>query len=35
MLENTVFEQNKYFLTSTGDYKIVYNSFRLMKWIWY
>ena len=35
MLNNPNFEQNKYSLTSTGIYKIGYESIRLMKWICY
>ena len=35
MLKNPNFEQNKYSLTSTGIYKIGYDSIRLMKWICY
>ena len=35
MLKNPNFEQNKYSLTSTGIYKIGYDSNRLMKWICY
>ena len=35
MLKNPDFEQNKYSLTSTGIYKIGYDSIRLMKWICY
>ena len=35
MLENPIFEQNKYSITSTGINKIVYDSKRLMKWICY
>ena len=33
MLRNPNFEQNKYSITSTGIYKIGYDSIRLMKWI--
>ena len=33
MLENPDFEQNHYFLTSTGIYKLGHDSIRLMKWI--
>ena len=33
MLENPNFEQSKYSVTSTGIYKIGYDSIRLMKWI--
>ena len=33
MLEFPDFEQNKYSITSTGIYKIGYDSLRLMKWI--
>ena len=35
MIQNPNFEQNKYSLTSTGIYKIGYDSIRLMKWICY
>ena len=35
MLENPNFEQNEYSITSTGIYKIGYDSIRLMKWICY
>ena len=35
MLKNPNFEQNKYSLTSTGNYKIGHDSIRLMKWICY
>ena len=35
MLENPYFEQNKYFLSSSGIYKIGHDSIRLMKWICY
>ena len=31
MLKNPKFEQNKYSLTSTGNYKIAHDSIRLMK----
>ena len=35
MLENPIFEQNKYSLTSTGIHRIAHDSIRLLKWIWY
>ena len=35
MLKNRDFEQNKYSLTSSGIYKVVHDSIRLMKWIRY
>ena len=35
MLRNLNFEQNKYSITSTGIYRIGYDSIRLMKWICY
>ena len=35
MLKNPNFEQNKYFLTSTGISKKTHDSKRLMKWICY
>ena len=35
MLKNPNFEQNKYSLTSTGNYKIRHDSIRLVKWICY
>ena len=35
MLENPNFEQDHYSITSTGIYKIAYDSTRLMRWIWY
>ena len=35
MLENLNFEQNKYSITSTGNYKLAHDSIRLMKWIRY
>ena len=35
MLKNPNFEQNKYSITSTGNYKIGYDSIRLMKRICY
>ena len=35
MLKNPVFEQNKYSLTSYGNYKFGHDSIRLMKWICY
>ena len=35
MLKNLDFEQNKFSKTSTGIYKIAYDSVRLMKWICY
>ena len=35
MLEDSVFEQNHYSITSTGIYKIGHDSIRLMKWIYY
>ena len=33
MLENPNFDQNHYSITSTGIYKIAYDSIRLMKWL--
>ena len=35
ILKNPNFEQNKYFLTSTGIYRIGHDSIRLMKFICY
>ena len=35
MLKNPDFEQNYWSRTSTGIYKIGYDSIRLMKWICY
>ena len=35
MLKSPDFEQKKYSLTSSGIYKIGYDSIRLMKWICY
>ena len=33
MIENPNFEQNKFSITSTGNYKIAHYSIRLLKWI--
>ena len=35
MLENPIFEQSKYSVTSTGIHKKAHDSNRLMKWICY
>ena len=35
MLKNPNFEQNKYSITSAGNYRIGHDSIRLMKWICY
>ena len=35
MIKNPNFEQNKYSLTSTGNYKIGHDSVRFINWIWY
>ena len=35
MLEFPDFEENKYSITSTGNYRIAHDSIRLLKWFCY